>query len=501
MAKTILAFEHITVRNLNQIIFEDLSFSISECENWALIGESGSGKSALLETIAGRLGLSKGFIDTSYFESANQGVASEGELINWHKRISFVSSKHNFRNLSNTTEFYYQQRYNSMDSDNAPTVGSYLSGLKPHLPSAYWNIKRVVQRLNLSDLMDEQIIKLSNGETKRLLLAAALIKNPILLLLDNPLTGLDIKSRADFNDLITEVNASGIHIIMATSPSEIPDAVTHIAVFEHCRIIKSLMHKAFLEGLYVDSSTAPLDLVELKELINRTTIPPFDYIVKMENIVVRYGKALILNDVNWTIRQGECWALLGANGSGKSTLLSLINGDNPQAYANDITIFDRKRGTGESIWDIKKKIGFVSPELFQYFPSSSSCMHVVESGFYDTLGLYRASDPKLAGTAMRWMKVMGIEDIAGKLFRNISASNQRLCLLARALVKNPVLLIFDEPCQGLDSKQKDHFKQLVNAICYNSNVTLIYVSHYAEEIPDVVDQVLRLEKVVVETDA
>jgi molybdate transport system ATP-binding protein len=411
-----------------------------------------------------------------------------------------VSSRHNFRNLSNTTEFYYQQRYNAMDSDNAPTVGSYLSGLKPHLPSLYWNITKVVLRLNLSDLIDEQIIKLSNGETKRLLLAAALIKNPILLLLDNPLTGLDVKSRVDFNDLIAEINVSGIHIIMATSPSEIPDAVTHVALMNKCRIIKILSHKVFLEDQYSNLSTAPLNLDELKELINRTTIPPFDYIVRMENIVVRYGKALILNHISWTIRQGERWALLGANGSGKSTLLSLINGDNPQAYANDITIFDRKRGSGESIWDIKKKIGFVSPELFQYFPSSSSCLHVVESGFYDTLGLYRASDPRLAGIALRWMKVMGIEDITGKLFRNVSASNQRLCLLARALVKNPVLLIFDEPCQGLDTRQKNHFKQLVNAICLHSNVSLIYVSHYADEIPGVVDQVLKLEKVVLYTD-
>lgn len=500
MAKTILAFEHITVRNLNQVIFEDLCFSISECENWALIGESGSGKSALLETIAGRLGLSKGFIDTRYFEASNREDTLSGELTNWHKRISFVSSRHNFRNLSNTTEFYYQQRYNSFDSDNAPTVGSYLSGLTPHLPSAYWSITKVITRLNLLDLMDEQIIKLSNGETKRLLLAAALIKNPILLLLDNPLTGLDVKSRVDFNDLMEEVNASGIRIIMATSPSEIPDAVTHVAVLDKCRIIKSLSHQAFLDDPNAGGSTAPLDLDELKELIKRSSIPSFDYIVKMENVVVMYDKALILNKINWTIRQGERWALLGANGSGKSTLLSLINGDNPQAYANDIVLFDRKRGTGESIWDIKKKIGFVSPELFQYFPSSSSCMHVVESGFYDTLGLYRASNPKLAGIVIRWMKLMGIEELAGKLFRNISASNQRLCLLARALVKNPVLLIFDEPCQGLDTRQKDHFKQLVNAICLHSNVSLIYVSHYTEEIPEVVDKIFKLEKVVLIAD-
>jgi len=214
----------------------------------------------------------------------------------------------------------------------------------------------------------------------------------------------------------------------------------------------------------------------------------------MNDVHIKYGEKVILDKVNWRVLPGERWALLGPNGAGKSTLLSLVNGDNPQAYANDIVLFDKKRGTGESIWDIKKKIGFVSPELHQYFPTDNSCLQVIESGYYDTLGLFRPSQKVKADTALAWMQALEIDKYARTLLKNIPASAQRLCLLARALIKNPDLLIFDEPCQGMDEHQQLNFKQIVNTICEISDVTLIYVSHYQHEIPDSVTKVLRLDK-------
>lgn len=136
----------------------------------------------------------------------------------------------------------------------------------------------------------------------------------------------------------------------------------------------------------------------------------------------------------------------------------------------------------------------MSPELHQYFPTDNSCLQVIESGYYDTLGLFRQSNPQKAGIALRWMKALEIDQYARTLLKNIPASAQRLCLLARALIKNPDLLIFDEPCQGMDMHQQQHFKTLVDTICSMSNVTLIYVSHYQHEIPDSVTKVLKLEK-------
>ena len=489
----IVSFKGVTVRSHNQTIFEDLNFSVKKGEHWALVGSSGSGKSALLEAITGKLNISKGEFNHPLLDEHVQCRIDKQPLFTWQHLVGEVAPKHHFRNLSNTSNFYYQQRFNSSDSEDTETVEQYLSGMKSQVAEGAWTYDRVVEKLNLLPLKNKHLIKLSNGETKRLLIASALIMNPGLLILDNPFTGLDINTRNDFNNLNTEIVESGISIIMATSPKEIPDAITHVAIMDRGKITASMVKQDFRPEDLKFLAIPPIDNKELKDLLSLSQQIVYDTIVGMEDIVIRYGDKTILDHVNWQIKQGERWALLGPNGAGKSTLLSLINGDNPQAYANKIVLFDRSRGSGESIWDIKKKTGFVSPELFQYFPTDNSCAQVIESGFYDTLGLFRLSDPAKAEIAKRWMRLLEIEQSSSKLFKNVSASIQRLCLLARALVKNPPLLIFDEPCQGLDAHQQEHFKQIIDEICNYSNTTLIYVSHYQHEIPASVNHTLKLD--------
>ncbi len=489
----VLSFNNINVRNLNQTLFENLSFSVRQGEHWAVTGASGSGKSALLETIAGKFHISKGEVQHPFFDEYINEKEVNDPLFNWHKLIAQVASRHHFRNLSNTRDFYYQQRFNSSDSEDAETVAHYLESVKTSGKEGPWTYARVIDRLGLKPLLDKQLIKLSNGETKRLLIASALIKDPVLLLLDNPLTGLDINTRSDFNSLLTEIAASGVSIIMATSPFEIPDTITHVAILDKGKITDAMPKARFNVSRLSFKTAGAVNADELKQLLDMQEANEYQTIAGMEDVTIKYGEKVILDKVNWRVNQGERWALLGHNGAGKSTLLSLINGDNPQAYANKITLFDRRRGSGESIWDIKKKIGFVSPELFQYFPMSTSCLQVIESGFYDTLGLFRPSVAAKAQIAQRWMRLLEIDGSASKLFKNVPASVQRLCLLARALVKNPPLLIFDEPCQGLDVHQQEHFKLITDSICRTSNVTLIYVSHYQHEIPESVTHTLRLE--------
>jgi len=492
----LISISKATVRYLNNTLFSNLNFSTAKGESWALIGQSGSGKSALLHTIAGRFNITGGSIDYNFFDGFITDNSNADTHFTWHKLIALVEPRHHFKNPSNTSDFYYQQRYNSSDSEDAFTVEQYLESIVPASSNNnYWTFEKTTALLKLGELLNKQIIKLSNGETKRLMLAAALLKNPVLLLLDSPLTGLDVDTRKKFNLIIDEIIGSGIAVIMATSPYEIPDAITNIAVLQGGSITQTLNRKEFKPELFLDQNPDEVDNDELKALLNTDSGKfPYQYIVKMNDVFIKYGDKVILNKINWQIMPGERWALLGPNGAGKSTLLSLINADNPQAYANDIILFDKKRGTGESIWDIKSKIGFVSPELHQYFPTDNSCLQVIESGYYDTLGLFRPSQKTKADTALRWMKALEIDKYARVLLKNIPASAQRLCLLARALIKNPDLLIFDEPCQGLDDHQQQHFKTLVDAICRLSNVTLIYVSHYQHEIPDSVTKVLRLDK-------
>ncbi|WP_324672177.1 ATP-binding cassette domain-containing protein [Hymenobacter sp. GOD-10R] len=493
MNNTVLSFEHITVRYLQQTLFADLTFRVEQGQNWALVGKSGSGKSALLEAIAGNFNIMGGNASFPLLEEEVQQHLGADPFLTPRKLIGKVGAKYAFRTLSNTTEFYYQQRFNAHDSEDALTVRHYLATIKSYAEQPFWAYERTIDTLHLAHLQEQQLIKLSNGETKRLLIAGALLKNPLLLLLDNPLAGLDKQTRATFNDILGAITASGITIIMATSPGEIPASITHVAELEAGRMVRTSTREEFETHKAATTELPPLDEEELRALLALTTPPAFDVIARLEDVSISYGGKRVLDQISWEVRQGERWALVGPNGAGKSTLLSLLNGDNPQAYGKKITLFDRKRGSGESIWDIKKKIGFVSPELFQYFPAQNTCQQVIESGFYDTLGLFRKSQAANAAVALRWMRVLALEQYAATPFRKVAASVQRLCLLARAMAKNPPLFIFDEPCQGLDAEQQQHFKHVLDTICQVSNATLIYVSHYAQEIPASVTQVLQLD--------
>ncbi|HLK30794.1 MAG TPA: ATP-binding cassette domain-containing protein, partial [Puia sp.] len=185
--------------------------------------------------------------------------------------------------------------------------------------------------------------------------------------------------------------------------------------------------------------------------------------------------------------------LSGPNGAGKSTLLSLVTADNPQAYANEIYLFNKRRGTGESIWDIKKNIGFVSPELHLYFDFSATCFEVVASGLFDTIGLFRQLNHQQEEKVLLWLKLFQLDNVKSKRLSQVSVSEQRKTLLARALIKTPPLLILDEPCQGLDDEQTDYFKNLINQICEAFDTTLVYVSHYKNQIPECVHHFLQLE--------
>lgn len=491
--KPFLSLLNITVRHLNQILFRELDFTVNQGEHWALVGENDSGKSDLLNALAGKLNVTGGSINRHFFEEFVKEAPPEDPYFNYNNLQALVTHRHAFRNLSNTTDFYYQQRYNSFDSEDAPTVKQYLeeqaaAGIKGHR-----NYNNTVETFKLQALQNKELIKLSNGETKRLLLAAAVIKNPKLLLLDQPLTGLDVESRAEFSSLLSGITASGITIIMATSPAEIPDALTHVAVIRNGKIVQQLPKKAFIPEEHQVSTALP-EAGGLKELLLKQEERHFQTIVKMENASVSYGDNLVLDNISWEVKAGERWALLGPNGAGKTTLLSLINGDNPQAYANNIILFDRSRGSGESIWDIKKNIGFVSPELYQYFPVDQSCLQVVISGFFDTPGLFRMSSEEQKERAFRWMQVLKIEGEAENFLSFVPLSIQRLCLLARALVKNPPLLILDEPCQGLEQEQKQHFKAVLERVFAQSKTSLIYVTHYPNEIPESVTRTLRLHE-------
>ncbi|HEY0611530.1 MAG TPA: ATP-binding cassette domain-containing protein [Chitinophaga sp.] len=487
-----LSLEHITVRYLDKTLFTGLNWELLKGQQWAITGNSGSGKTALLNTIAGKFNVINGGIHYHFYDHYRQQHTVTDPYFTYRNLLALVAHHHDFRNRSNTTDFYYQQRFNSMDSSDAPTVQQHLYGENGVAPQE----DPLLAPLRIGPLLGKELIKLSNGETRRVMIARALLQKPVLLMLDNPFSGIDVQTRQHFMEMVNQIIDSGITVLLVTSPTEIPSNITHVLTLEDGAITGKYTRDEFLRSPAPAAAiqAAPaIDAQKLRAFI-KPAPRPFDTIVHMEQVKVQYGENVILDDINWTVRTNEKWALLGPNGAGKSTLLSLINGDNPQAYANEIYLFDRKRGTGESIWDIKRKIGFVSPELHQYFPAGNNCLQVVCSGFHDILGHSRTATPEQQEHASGWMEILGIASYSAQPFKQVPESVQRLALLARALVKDPPLLIFDEPCQGLDAQQKQHFKSVIDTLCSVMELSLIFVTHYQEEIPAAVTKVLKLGK-------
>jgi molybdate transport system ATP-binding protein len=292
--------------------------------------------------------------------------------------------------------------------------------------------------------------------------------------------------------MLSEIIASGIHILMSTHNDEIPSSITHVGFLsdKNISILSNFEnlnpgHQNWLSENQIDT-----------EIINRLLVKEegenFRKVVELRDISIKYGDKKILDGVDWTILPNEKWALKGENGAGKSTLLSLILGENPQAYANEIYLFDRKRGSGESIWDIKKQIGFVAPELARFFPSNQTCIKVILSGLFDTMGLFKKVSPEQEKSAMDWLVLFGLENVAHALFNRVSLENQRFILLARALIKNPKLLVMDEAAQGMDDLQRIRFRETVDLVSNILPVAMVYVSHYEEDIPKCVDKNFRL---------
>lgn len=502
---TFFAISHITVRYLDKILLPDLSFTMLRGEHWAITGNSGSGKTSVLQAILGKYNIVNGRIYYPFLEFFKNKNHINNPFLTPRQLISFVPQEARFKSKQNLADFYYQQRFNSLDAEAAVTVNEYLQdaflSTDEQVLSAEirFSMQWIIDNLDLRYLLNKTIIQLSHGETRRLLIAQALLKQPLLLLLDNPFIGLDTASRYFFHQLASRIIEQGTHIILVTSPNEMPDCITHVLELKGGKVSGQWNKKDYLLKGNNNLSVRPRkpDVNKLKNILKRSFSENdfFEDAINMQHIHVKYGKTTILDDISWRIKKGEKWALLGPNGAGKSTLLSLISGDNPQAYANTIYLFDQKRGSGESIWDIKHKIGFVSPELHIYFHTASNCLDVVLSGYTDTMHVnYKRISEAQISVAYSWMEFLEMDDLKDQKFKEQPAGKQRLILLVRALVKNPPLLILDEPCQGLDEEQKAHFKNVLEQVFNLPDKSMIYVTHYEEEIPAIVHHILHVEK-------
>ncbi|MBQ8873845.1 MAG: ATP-binding cassette domain-containing protein, partial [Bacteroides sp.] len=350
----------------------------------------------------------------------------------------------------------------------------------------------------IEEMLSKHIVLLSSGELRKFQLTKTLLSNPRVLIMDNPFIGLDAKTRSLLQQLLQRlIEVTHLQVILVLSKTDdIPPFITHVIPVDHI----TCGQKMFLES-YLQSREADPERVLSVEKEQRILDLPYsdalyqaDEVVKLNQVSIRYGERTILKELDWTVKCGEKWALSGDNGSGKSTLLSLVCADNPQSYACDISLFGRKRGTGESIWEIKKHIGYVSPEMHRAYLKSLPAIDIVASGLHDSVGLYKRPHPEQMGVCEWWMDIFGIAHLKDRDFLKLSSGEQRLVLLARAFVKDPELLILDEPLHGLDMQNRRLVKDVIEAFCQRKDKTLIMVTHYQEELPRCITHSIYLKR-------
>jgi molybdate transport system ATP-binding protein len=353
------------------------------------------------------------------------------------------------------------------------------------------------ERFGIAELLPQPFITLSNGQTRRARLARALLARPELLVLDDPFVGLDGAARTGLAGLLHELVNDGRRLVLICREDAVPGWVTdRLTVGEPgasvldrpCRNIPFRTADP-LRGPVTTGWHAPPDAIAPHPVADAPGSPA---VIDLRDVTVTHAGHTILDRVSWAVRAGERWAVLGPNGSGKSTLLSLLCGDHPQAYSNDVRLFGRRRGSGETIWDVKRNVGLLSPEFHLYFAEPLTAERAAATGFFDALA-DRPTTPEQDARVRDLFAAFGIAHLAARPFACLSTGEQRLVLFARALVKRPPLVILDEPFQSLDAAAAARCRDWLDREL-GEDQTLLFVTHEPGELPRTVTKTLRLER-------
>ncbi len=437
-------------------------------ESWAFVGTNGSGKSALARALAGELPLLKG--------------ECQGDFT----RLTRLS----FEQLQKLVSDEWQRNNTDLLSPGEEDTGRTTAEIIQDEVKDPARCLRLAERFGITALLNRRFKYLSTGETRKTLLCQALMSEPELLILDEPFDGLDVQSRAQLAALLESLNQQEYTLVLVLNRfDEIPDFIQHAGVLADCNLTETgektaLLKQALIAQLAHSEQLDGITLPEPDAPSARHALDPHQPRIVLRDGMVSYDDRPILNRLSWTVNPGEHWQIIGPNGAGKSTLLSLITGDHPQGYSNDLTLFGRRRGSGETIWDIKKHIGYVSSSLHLDYRVSTTVRNVILSGYFDSIGIYQAVSDKQHKLAQQWLDILGMDNrVADAPFHSLSWGQQRLALIVRALVKHPTLLILDEPLQGLDPLNRQLIRRFVDVLISEGETQLLFVSHHAEDAP------------------
>ncbi len=465
-------FQNLSVDFDGRFQLDTIRWQLAAGQHWMITGTNGSGKSALAAVLAGAGDITSGTLTGLPARVALVSYEAQGELIEAERRKDDADIL-------------------DVISEGTPVKEIIAAVCEDDALAA-----QLIKQFGLDHVLERSFRKLSTGETRKVLLIRALTSKPDLLVLDEPFDGLDAATHKMLSEHLTSIVGQVPMVLVLNRFDECPDFISHIAYLDAGRLSHSVERadtQAFDE-LYqlLHLKTSNLEVPEADPQSDMPRLDPVQPLVKIRNATIQYGDTIIFKDLSWTIERNQHWQLTGPNGCGKTGLLSLITGDHPQCYVNDIFVFGFQRGNGESIWQIKQFIGYVSTSLQWEYRVSTSLRNVIISGFYDSIGLYSKYTDRQRDIANAWLDVLGMSYRADQPFNQLSYGDQRLLLIARAMVKHPPLLVLDEPCLGLDDMNRQRVLALIEKICAGSETAVVYVNHHPEDRISGIDNYLSL---------
>jgi len=471
---TTISMNDLSVNFDDRFQLNNINWQIDTTQHWVITGTNGAGKSALAAVLAGAGDVLSGSVE---------GVPARVGIVSFEAQALLIEAERK--------------------KDDADIMDVISEGTPVHeiLFADCADIelaKQLADKFDTTKLLDRAFRKLSTGESRKVMLIRALASKPELLILDEPFDGLDVNTLTMLQEHLQTLIATVPMIMVLNRFDEFPEFITNIAYVDKGRLhlqVSRSNTEAFDE-LYklLHLKTTDLNVPEADPETDRPTLNSNEPLVRLTDLTIKYDDNKIINKLNWTIEPGQHWQLSGPNGSGKTGLLSIITGDHPQCYVNDIFVFGFKRGSGESIWQIKQFIGYVSTALQWEYKATTGLRNVILSGFHDSIGLYSKSTDKQKELANKWLELLGMSDRGDEIFGKLSYGDQRLLLIARAMVKHPPLLILDEPCLGLDDMNRQLVLALIEKICAGTETTVLYVNHHPEDQIKGIENYLALDQ-------